>query len=298
VRRDDCNLQLSDALVGLANLNAPALEILMLEGRRGSFGKVFSAGAPRLSSVELIGVAFYPPLEGVKHLKLHPLGFFQLSHAQFRHLIQPMRSVVNLHLQSDIVRESPEGHPTIDLPSVISVEIDIRGTIGIGVLPVLDFPSVETLTVHGYMESVINALTHYPHLYPNVRSLKVAGSSEYFRGAELPVSATLEFISLFPNVRDVAFHGVDSTPIFQALNDRRSTDELLWPQLSSVTVIPVTRVKVSHKKQVWADVVKLVGNRAQLGYPISSVKLPPAIIVRGTPRQKQRLREQVTLIEC
>ncbi|KIM83153.1 hypothetical protein PILCRDRAFT_819935 [Piloderma croceum F 1598] len=299
VRRDDSTLQLSDALVGLANLNAPALEFLMLEGCRGSFRKVFSAGAPRLSSVELIGAALYPPLEGVKHLKLHPLSFFHLSHAQFRHLIQPMRSVVNLHLQANIVRESPEGHPTIDLSSVISVEIDIRGsTIGNSVLPVLDFPSVEMLTVHGDMGNVIKAFTHPPRLYPNVRSLKVVDSSEYFYGAESPVATTLGFISLFPNVRDVAFHGIDSTPIFQALYDHRSTDELLWPQLSSITVVPVKRAKVSYKKQVWADVVKLVGNRAQLGNPISSVKLPPAIIVRGTPRQKQRLREQVTLIEC
>jgi len=298
MRPDDRVLPLSDALAGLANLNAPALETLMIEGCHGSFRKLFSAGAPRLSSVELIGVPFWPPLEAVKHLKLYPSSLFQLSHAQFRHLIQPMRLVVNLDLQSPIVWESPAGHPPIYLPSVISLEIDIRGPRGEGVLPVLDLPSVETLTIHGDVDNVIEAFTLPPRLYPNVWSLKVLSSSDYFHGAESPVATTLEFIPLFPSVQDIEFHGVDPTPIFHALYDRRSTDGLLWPQLSSITVVPVKRAKVSYKKQLWADIVKLVGNRAQLGHPISSVKLPLEIIVRGTQRQQQRLREQVTLIDC
>jgi hypothetical protein len=299
MRRDDRTLPLFDALAGLANLNAPVLETLMLEGCRGLTRKVFSAGAPRLSSVELIGVPLWPPLEAVKHLKLYPSSQYQLGHAQFRHLIQPMRSAVNLHLQSNIVGESPAGHPPIDLPSVICLEIDIRGAQnGNGVLPILDLPSVETLTIRGDMDNAIMTFTRSPLLYPNVRFLKVTGSFEYFHGAESPVATTLECISLFPSVQDIAFHAVDPTPIFHALYDRQLTDELLWPQLSSVTVVLANRAKVSYKKQLWGNIVKLVANRAQLGHPISSIKLPQEIIVRGTQRQQQRLREQVTLIEC
>ena len=300
VRRDDRAVQLSDALASLASLNAPVLETLMLDGGCRSFRRVFSSGAPRLSSVELIGATLWPPLETVKHLKLYPSYQFQLSYAQFRHLIQPMRSLVNLHLQSSIVKESPASHSPIDLPSVISLEIDIRSCpIDQGALHVLDLPLLETLTVRGNMDHVIKTFIHPPRsLYFNVRSLKVADSTEYVREAESPVATALEFISLFPSVRSIAFHNVDPTHIFHALHDCRSTDELLWPQLSSVTVVPAKRVKVTYKKQVWADIVKLVGNRAQLGHAISSVKLPSEIVVRGTQRQQQRLREQVTLIEC
>jgi len=149
------------------------------------------------------------------------------------------------------------------------------------------------------VDSAIKAFTRPSRLYPNLQFfLKVVGSSEYVHEAESPVVTTLAFISLFPRVQDIAFRGGDPTPIFDALYDRRSTDELLWPQLSSVTVIHAKRAKVSYKKQVWTGIIKLVGNRAQLGHPISSVKLPSEIVVRGTQRQQQKLREQVTLIEC
>jgi hypothetical protein len=299
IRRDDCGLQLSDALAGLANMNAPALETLMLEGYSGSFTKVFSGGAARLSSVELIGVLFSPPPEAVKHLKLYPSGSFQLSHAQFRRLIQPMHSLVNLHLQSGVVVESPTGHPLIDLPSVISLEIDLLRSHGKCVLPVLDLPSVETLTIHAGVDNAIESFTYIPRLYLNLRFLKIIRLSEYSEGAKSPVDTAQEFISLFPSVRDVTFHGADPTPIFLALDaNRQSTDELLWPQLSSVTVIPAIRARVTCKKQIWANIVKLVGERAQLGHPISSVKLSLEVVVRGTQRQQQRMRDQVTLIEC
>jgi hypothetical protein len=248
--------------------------------------------------VELIGVLFRFPPEAVKHLKLFPSSSFR-SHAQFRHFIQPMRSLVNLHLQSDIVREPPTGHTPIDLPSVISLEIELRGPRGNGVLPVLDLPSVETLTIHAGVDDTIKSFIHISRLYLNVQFLKIILLSEYDETAKSPVETALEFISLFPSVRDVAFHGVDPTPIFLALYaNRQSPDELLWPQLSSVTVVPAIRAKVTCKKQVWADIFKLVGDRAQLGHPISSVKLSSEVVVRGTQRQQQRMREQVTLIGC
>jgi len=175
--------------------------------------------------------------------------------------------------------ESSAGHPPIDLPSVISLEIDIR-------------------SYRNGEDNIIKTFSHTSRLYPNLRFLKVVYSSEYFHGAQSSVATTLEFISLFPSVREVAFHNVDPTPIFHALYGSRSTGELPWPQLSSVTVVLPKRTTVSCKKLVWADIVKLVGNRAQIGHPISSVKLPLEIIVRGTQRQQQRLREQVTVIEC
>jgi hypothetical protein len=299
IRRGDHIMPLPDVLAALAHLYAPALETLVLNGNHGSLRKIFSAGAPRLFSVELIGACFLPPLEAVKHLKLYSHDYFQLNHAQFHNIIQPMCSLINLNLQSGIVVGSPAGHPTVDLPSVISLEIDVIGcSIGEGVLPVIDSPSVEILTIRGNINHVIRTFTHRPSLYPNVRTLKIAVPFKPFRPEETPVATTLQFISLYPSVRDIAFHGVDPTPIFHALYERRSTDELLWPQLSSITVVPVGKQTVSYKKELWTDIVKLVGNRVQLRHPISSVTLPLEVIVRGTPRQQQRLKEQVTLVEC
>jgi hypothetical protein len=298
MKQDDCFVSLSDALADLAHLYAPALETLLLDGGPGSLMNLFSAGAPRLSYVELTGVRFFPPLQAVKYLKFH-LHHFPLSHAQFRELIQPMRSLIRLNLESGIVKESPEGHPPIHLPSVIDLEIDICSShVGEGVLSVLDLPSVETLTIRGHTDHVIKTFANNTRLYRSVRSLRVVGPSIYFQGADTPVGPTLQFICLFPNVQDVAFHGGDPRPIIQALYDRRSIHDLLWPQLSSVIVVPSAIAKVLYEKRVWADMVKLVGNRLQLGLPISSVKLPVEIVERGTQRQQQRLREQVVLIEC
>jgi hypothetical protein len=300
VKSGDRSMPLFGVLAALAHLYAPALETLVLDGYRGlSLRKIFSAGAPLLSSVELIGVFFLPPLEAVKHLKLHSGHRCQLSHAQFRDLIQPMRSLINLNLESRIISGSAPAYPTIDLPSVISLEIDISScSVVEGVILFIDLPSVEILTLRDYMDRVIRTFTHRPRLYPNVRSLKIMCPFERFVIEEIPVATTLEFISFYPNVRDITFHGIDPTPIVHALYERQSTDELLWPQLSSITIVPVGRSKVSYKKQLWTDIVKLVGNRVQLGHPISSVTLSLEVIVRGTPRQQQRLKEQVTLIEC
>ena len=299
IRRDDSSLQLSHAFASLSNLNAPALETLMLEGYIGSYKEIFTAGAPRLSSVELIGVSFWPPLEAVKHLKLYASSVFRLTYAQLRHLIQPMRSLVNLHLESSIVvRKSPTGHLPINLPSVISFEINIIGCpIGDGVLPILDLPSVEALTIHGDMDHAIRTFTHFSRLYPNVRNLKVVGSPEYVCKAESP-AATKEFVSLFPSVRNIAFHGGNPIPIIHALYGSTSVDELHWPQLSSVTIIPAKRAKISYKQQVCSDIIDLVENRAFFGHPISTVKLPSEIVVRGTQRQQQKLKKRVILIEC
>ena len=144
------------------------------------------------------------------------------------------------------------------------------------------------------MDHAIETFTH--RLYPNVQNLKIVGSSEYVCEAESP-AATKEFVSLFPSVQDIAFHGVNPTPIVHALYGS-STDELHWPQLSSVTIIPHKRAKISYKRQVCSDIIDLVKRRAFLGHPISTVKLPSEMVVCGTQRQQQKLKEQVILIEC
>jgi hypothetical protein len=83
-----------------------------------------------------------------------------------------------------------------------------------------------------------------------------------------------------------------------ALYNRKSTDEVLWSDLSAITVVAAGRAKVMQKKQIWTRIVKVVENRVQLGYPISSIELSSQIVERGGQRQKRRLREQIALTEC
>jgi hypothetical protein len=130
----------------LAHLYAPALETLVAEEIHSQprlAMEVFSGGAPRLSSVELNGVYFCPPQGAVKHLKLSYTGP-SLSHAQFSQLIRPMTSLTHLSIESTIFMGT--NHPSIELPSVISLDVslDVHPR-SVGALRFLDFPAVEKL---------------------------------------------------------------------------------------------------------------------------------------------------------
>jgi len=254
---------------------------------------VFSRGAPRLSSMDL-GVYFCPPREApVKHLKLS----LQLSHTEFSQFIRPMSSLAHLSMGINILTGT--NHPPIELPSVILLDIHLIGGISaieVGTLRFLDFPAVEIFTIHGYCHQVIKALTQQHRVYPVVTSFTIV--CEYFIGGkDMPAEMILDFISLLPSVREVTFQGADPIPVFHALHHRQSTDKLLWPHLSTITVTLAKNAKVSYKKEIWACIVKVVGNRLQLGTPISRITLPLQIIERGSTRQQRWLREQVTLVE-
>jgi hypothetical protein len=187
------------------------------------------------------------------------------------------------------------GPAVIELPFVVSLTIHPLVTITFpSVFSFLDFPAVETLTIHGHICELIELFVRHHRPYPAVRSLNIV--TTYFSPSEGPPTATvLAFISLFPNVQDIAFHGTDPTPLFHALHNNQSTDELLWPQLATITLTLTLHVKASWKKQTWGHIAKVVGKRLQLGQPISHIRLPSQILERGTPRQQQRLRQQVGL---
>jgi hypothetical protein len=58
-------------LSALSHLCAPVLEMLVLDFSTNKPEiELFSGGAPRLSSLELVGAKFRPPLVGIKYLKL------------------------------------------------------------------------------------------------------------------------------------------------------------------------------------------------------------------------------------
>jgi hypothetical protein len=86
--------------------------------------------------------------------------------------------------------------------------------------------------------------------------------------------------------------------ILEALYENDLKEDLHWPQLSAITVVPARHTKVVYKKEILAYVVKLVAIRFQRGNPISTINLSSEIVVRGTQRQMHRLRDQVDFIEC
>jgi hypothetical protein len=190
-------------------------------------------------------------------------------------------------MYSNIVKD-PINHPAIELPSIRYLVIHLESSQSVGVLPLLDLPSVETLIILNFYHYVIPAFAQHYQPYPSVQSLKMASTDS----PAMSIATTLHFISLFPNVQEIAFYGGDAATILALLYDR---DELLWPQLSTITVIPSQRTGALWKKQTWAHISKVVDNRLLLKHPISQIILSSQILKCGSYRQQQRLREQVAL---
>ena len=212
--------------------------------------------------------------------------------------MEPMRSLTHLSIAAEIVDDAGN-RPPVELPSVLVLDIHFnhRDTDS-STLRILDFPAVESLTIHGATNVVIGALTQNRRVYPHVQSLTLANDSEYGDTDHAPVPLAQDFISFLPAVRDVVFQATNPSAILDTLYNRTSADEVLWPDLSAITIVAAARAKVMQKKQTWIGIVKVVENRVQLGYPISSIKLSSQIVERGGQRQKQRLREQTALTEC
>jgi len=275
----------------LAHLYAPALETLVAEihGQPPLTMEVFSGGAPRLSSVELNGVFFRPPQGAVKRVELSIYAGPTFSYAQLSQLIHPMSTLT--HLTMDLNMPTHTNHPSIELPSVISLDISCHS---FPALRFLDFPALEKLTFRGSSRETIGAVIQHHRLYPVVTSLTIVSQDSI----NWNNPSAIDFISLLPGVQDVTFQGAASTSILHALHDTKSTDKLLWPRLSTITVIPADRATVSLEKQTWAYIGKVVENRLQLGTPVSRITLSSRIIERISNKQQRRLREQVTLIEC
>jgi hypothetical protein len=79
------NSYIGSQLSALSHLCAPALETLVLNVTTNKPEmELFSGGAPLLSSLELSGASFRPPLVAIKYLKLPRRSFYPLfSYDQF-----------------------------------------------------------------------------------------------------------------------------------------------------------------------------------------------------------------------
>lgn len=279
----------------LTHLHAPVLETLVIRciGNQAQLVEVFSEGAPLLSSFETSGAFIQPPQAAIRSLQLGRQ--FHLSQTEFSQFVLPMSSLTHISMYSTVIANATN-HPTIVLPFVRSLDIHLV-TASVGPLQFLDLPAVETLTVHGFTHEVIVAFTQLHHPYPVVQSLKIV-SRHHFNVADTPAATTLDLISLFPNVQDIAFHSADPSPFLHALQNPQLRDELLWPRLSAITAIVAPGAKAPFRKQTWTYITKVVENRLQLGHPILWIQLSSQILECGSKRQQQWLRGQAALITC
>jgi hypothetical protein len=193
----------------LAGLRAPALENMVIDCNpmEQTVITVFSAGAPLLSSLELLCTYVLPPGDTVKKMAFGCLHG-QLSLTGFNQLMVHMRSLTHLSItQNDFAEDSTH------LPPVAAVSLDLHlnnfsniVNPSVGALGSLDLPTLESLTVHGSTAGTIGAFTHHCRLYPTLRSLKLM--SRFVHDKEgVACAAILDFIHLFPNIQDLAFHG-------------------------------------------------------------------------------------------
>jgi hypothetical protein len=160
---------------------------------------LFSGGASRLLSLELIGGSFRPPVGAVKYLKLfRPFLYPLLSYDQLSQLFRPIRSLTHFTTSANLISDA-ENHSPIELPSVLSLEIyfDHHDTSS-STFTIFDFPAVKFLTIHGSTNVTIRTLTRNHRVYPHVQSFTLV--EKYGDAENVPAALALDFIALLPRV--------------------------------------------------------------------------------------------------
>ena len=287
----------------LAGLYAPALERMVIDCdcSPSRVLEVFSVGAPLLSYMELMDVYFVPPLDTVTSLKLGARDT-RLSYTGFSRLMSHMRSLTHLSMNAEIAAISnlaaaAHQNTHIELHSVLSLDLKLdfsRMKPSVGALCFLDLPALESLVIHGTTVNIVEAFTCHRHSYPSLRTLTLTSSRKLDFDENLESTKLREFIRLFPNIQDFTIDGTDPT-FLRALCEARTTDELLWPQLSVITLKSNPALRHSLTLN---DIIHLVENRATLGHPVSRITLSSYIVRWGARKEQEQLKELVKLQRC
>lgn len=287
----------------LAGLYAPALERMVIDCycSPSRVLEVFSAGAPLLSYMELMEAYFVPPLHTVTSLKLGT-RHSPLSYTNFSQLMSRMRSLTHLSMDANItgipdLATTTHQSPHIKLHSTLSLDLDLSWPIhpSVGALCFLDLPALESLVIHGTTVNIVEQFTSHHHSYLSLHTLTLTSSLK-LNYDDLKSTKVQEFIRLFPNIRDFAIDGTDPT-FLCALCEAQTTDELLWPQLSVITLKCNQGQRYSL---TFNDIIHLVENRVTLGHPISRITLSSSayIVQWACRKEKERLKELVEWDEC
>jgi len=235
-------LQASHLFSPLTGLYASALERMVIDCycNPSQVLEVFSVGAPCLSYMELMEVYFVPPLDTVTSLKLVTCHS-QLSYTDFSCLMLHMGLLTHLSMDGRItyisnLATASHHSPHIELHSALSLDLDLSrtGYPSVGALCFLDLPVLKSLVIHGTTVDIVEAFTSHRHSYPSLRTLTLTLSLK-LNYEDLKFTKVQEFIHFFPNIRNFAIDGTDPT-FLHALCEAQTTDELLWPQLSVITM--------------------------------------------------------------
>ena len=267
----------------LVGLHAPALERMVINLRNGNASvlNVLSA-APLLSSMELRGVYVVPPSNTVTSLKLQS-GRGSLSYTEFSRLISPMQSLTHLSMDANLAGISNRANaagPRIKLHSVLSLDLDVSYNPSIGVLHFLDLPALESLVIRGATVDIVEGFISHRQSYLSLRSLTLSSYGD----DQVGTIQVRKFTRLFPNVRDFAMDDKDTAFLFAFC--KAQTDELIWPQLSVITL------KLERSAFRLKEIIRLAENRATLGHPISRIMLSPHSF-RWYREDMERLKELV-----
>ena len=294
----------SNVFSPLAGLYAPALERIVINCLYNPprVLEVFSVGAPRLAYMELMDVYFVPPLDTVTSLKL-VTRHGPLPYTDFSHLMSHMGSLTHLSVDGRIVyvphlATTIHQSPHIKLHSALSVDLQMSRASGgrrpsVGALCFLDLPALESLVIHGTTFNIVETFTSHRLSYPSLRALTLT-SSLMLNYEDLEFTKVREFIRLFPNIRNFAIDDTDPS-FLQAFCEAQTTDELLWPQLSIITM----KSHPVRRNTAIKDIIHLIENRATLGHPISRITLSAYIVRWVTRKDRERLKELlVELEEC
>ena len=281
----------------LAGLYAPALERIVINCLYNPprVLEVFSVGAPRLAYMELMDVYFVPPPDTVTSLKL-VTRHGPLSHTDFSRLMSHMGSLTHLSVDGRIAELATTTHqsPHIELHSALSLDLNLSSTSPLSVGPIcfLDLPALESLAIRGTTVNIVEAFTTHRHSYPSLRTLILTSpfKSSY---RDLEITKVQEFIRLFPNIRNFAIDDTDPS-FLHAFCEAQTTDELLWPQLSVITM----KSHPVRRNTAIKDIIHLIENRATLGHPISRITLSAYLVRWVTRKVRERLKELVELEEC
>ena len=93
-------------------------------------------------------------------------------------LIEPIRSLTRLSIATKIAQDAGN-HPPIQLPPVLVLDIYFNHRTDFSALRILNFPAVESLTIHGDTDVIIEALTRHHRVYPHVQLLTLANTYAY-----------------------------------------------------------------------------------------------------------------------
>lgn len=247
-------------------------DVVTLEFRKDV---LFGAGAPRLSSIQLCGVApqrCLPPLASARHLKLQELT------PEGGHYFEPFSTLRNLpyltHLNiDDSFCLDWSSRATIHFPALLTLAICVEDDDELipGILTALTAPLLQTLILEEVVQVDLQNLfatldLSQPPKFPSLRSLTMAKQSGHF-SMELWDQLTI-FLPRVTSFTLVYLRGHMGGSSMAELGHLALTG---WPRLHTFTLYDA-KPSTERTRLIAPMLLQFLGNRQKLGYPIMELQ--------------------------